>query len=92
LTAFEKFAEDKVVEVLTVMPNKKKLGEVFKREAKPIQEALDSLGEEDAACLQSDLEAGMLPYLRRLSYMSAVRNPRAALSLVFVCVLPAQPM
>lgn len=54
-----------MVEVLTVMPNKKKLGEVFKREAKPIQDALDALGEEDAACLQSDLEAGMFSFPMR---------------------------
>eukprot|EP00884_Botryococcus_braunii_P021137 jgi/Botrbrau1/7707/Bobra.0159s0142.1 len=58
LTAFEKYNEDKVMEVLTLVPNKKRLGEIFRREAKPIQEALEAIGEESIACLQEDLLAG----------------------------------
>lgn len=39
-------------------PNKKELGLAFKRDAKAVADALEALGEEDALCLKSELEAG----------------------------------
>jgi hypothetical protein len=38
----------------SVTPNKKELGLAFKREAKPVADALEALGEEDALCLKVD--------------------------------------
>ncbi|KAI8468120.1 MAG: hypothetical protein J3K34DRAFT_428181 [Monoraphidium minutum] len=58
LTAYEKFPEPREVEVTTVTPNKKELGLTFKREAKAVADALEALGDEDAMCLKSDLDAG----------------------------------
>lgn len=58
LTAYEKFPEPREVEVTTVTPNKKELGLAFKRDAKAVADALEALGEEDAMCLKSDLDAG----------------------------------
>ena len=34
-------------------PNKQAIGKAFKREAKPLQEAIEAMGQEDAACLQA---------------------------------------
>ncbi|GBF92515.1 hypothetical protein Rsub_04619 [Raphidocelis subcapitata] len=58
LNAYEKFTEPREVEVTTVTPNKKELGLGFKRDAKAVADALEALGEEDAMCLKSDLDAG----------------------------------
>ena len=43
LVAYEKFPEPREVEVMQVTPNKKELGAAFKKEAKAITEALESL-------------------------------------------------
>ena len=39
-------------QVLEVKPNKAKIGKDYKKEGKPLQEALDKLSQEDAACIK----------------------------------------
>eukprot|EP00877_Chromochloris_zofingiensis_P008694 jgi/Chrzof1/4078/Cz13g19120.t1 len=58
LTAYEKYAEPREMEVTRVIPNKKELGVAFKKDAKAISDALDALSEEDALCMKADLDAG----------------------------------
>lgn len=41
-----------------MVPNKKELGSVFKKEGKAVQAALEALCEEDALCMKGDLDAG----------------------------------
>ncbi|WIA35437.1 hypothetical protein OEZ86_003878 [Tetradesmus obliquus] len=57
LTAYEKFAEPREVDVLRVIPNKKEMGTAFKKDAKAVTEALEALPEEEAECLRKSLEA-----------------------------------
>ena len=45
LSAYEKFAEPREVEVLTITPNKRELGKLFKREAGAIASALEAMSE-----------------------------------------------
>lgn len=45
LTAHEKFAEPRNVEVLSITPNRKELGKLFKKEAKAVGDALEALAE-----------------------------------------------
>lgn len=52
LTAYEKYAEPREMEVTRVIPNKKELGVAFKKDAKAISDALDALSEEDALCMK----------------------------------------
>ena len=40
-------------QVWVLKPNKQAIGKAFKREAKPLQEAIEAMGQEDAACLQA---------------------------------------
>ncbi|KAK9827950.1 hypothetical protein WJX81_000021 [Elliptochloris bilobata] len=58
LTAYEKFPEMRTVDVMVVTPNKQLVGKTFKRDARAVQDALEALGEEDAACLQDQLKSG----------------------------------
>ena len=45
LSAYERFAEPQEVDVLTILPNKKELGKLFKKDAKAISDALEALPE-----------------------------------------------
>ena len=45
LSAYEKFAEPREVEVLTIVPNKRELGKQYKREAGAISAALEAMSE-----------------------------------------------
>jgi hypothetical protein len=58
LIAYEKFPEPRDVEELKVSANKKELGVAFKKDAKAIAEALESLPEDEAECLRKTLESG----------------------------------
>jgi glycyl-tRNA synthetase len=57
LQAYERFPEPRMAEVLVVKPNKQAIGKTFKKEAKPLQEALEELTQEDAACIKSTYAA-----------------------------------
>lgn len=52
LTAYEKFPEPREMDVTRVLPNKQKVGQAFKKDAKAVQEALEALGEADALCMK----------------------------------------
>ena len=52
LVAYERFDTPIQEEVLVMTPNKQILGKVFKKDAKPITEALQALGEAEAFALQ----------------------------------------
>eukprot|EP00775_Hariotina_reticulata_P009703 gene9703-9862_t len=58
LTAYERFSEPREVEVLSVVANKKEIGQAYKKDAKAIVEALEALAEDDADCLKKTLESG----------------------------------
>ncbi|KAL6768360.1 TSG1 [Auxenochlorella protothecoides x Auxenochlorella symbiontica] len=58
LSAYETFAEAREVDTLTVLPNKKALGQAFKGEAKAVTAALEALCEEGALAVKAALEAG----------------------------------
>ncbi|KAL4457919.1 hypothetical protein ABPG75_012784 [Micractinium tetrahymenae] len=58
LSAYERFAEPKEVDVLSIVPNKKELGKLFKKDAKAIADALEAMGECDALEMQQKLAAG----------------------------------
>lgn len=58
LTAHETFAEPREVDVLSVVPNKKALGQAFKGDAKVIAAALESMCEEGALEIRDLLAAG----------------------------------
>ena len=45
LSAYERFAEPKEVDVLAITPNRKELGKLFKKEAKAICDSLEALPE-----------------------------------------------
>lgn len=45
LTAFEAFPEPRMVEELSIAPNKKELGKLFKREAGAVAAALEAMCE-----------------------------------------------
>ena len=45
LTAFETFPEPRMVEELSIVPNKKELGKLFKKEAKAIGDTLEAMCE-----------------------------------------------
>lgn len=53
LEAYERFAEARMEEVWVIKPNRQAIGKTFKREGKPLQEAIEALTQEDAACLQA---------------------------------------
>ena len=57
LTAYERFAEPKMVETLVVEPNKKDMGKAFKKDAKAVTDALMALCQEDALALAAKVEA-----------------------------------
>lgn len=58
LEAYEKFAEPRFEKVLVAKPNKAAIGKAFKKEGKPLQEALDTLTQEDAACIKKSFDEG----------------------------------
>ena len=62
LEAYERFAEARMEEVWVIKPNRQAIGKTFKREGKPLQEAIEGLTQEDAACLQARW-AGQMPPL-----------------------------
>ncbi|GLC40466.1 hypothetical protein PLESTB_001261900 [Pleodorina starrii] len=58
LTAFEKFPEPRLEEVVKVVPNNKELGAVFKKDQKAVKEALEALDKGAAMELKAKLDAG----------------------------------
>ena len=58
LSAYERFVEPQEVDVLTILPNKKELGKLFKKDAKAISDALEALPECDALEMAGKLVAG----------------------------------
>eukprot|EP00898_Chlorokybus_atmophyticus_P006191 jgi/Chlat1/6573/Chrsp45S05938 len=56
LVAFEKYSTPKEVEVLSILPDKKELGKIFKKDAKVLAESLEAMSEEEALGLKSKLE------------------------------------
>lgn len=57
LVAYEKFAEPRDVEELVIAPNKKALGQAFKKSAKLLADSLEAMGEEEALRLKGRLDA-----------------------------------
>jgi len=57
LTAYERYAEPKMVETLVVEPNKKDMGKAFKKDAKAVTDALMALCQEDALALAAKVDA-----------------------------------
>jgi len=57
LVAYEKFAEPQVTEVFVCEPNKKVVGQAFKKEAKAVTDAFAALTAEDGFALQAKLDA-----------------------------------
>lgn len=57
MTAYEKFPEPKVVDMVKVNVNKKEVGVAFKKDAKAIGDALESMSECDAMEMKASLEA-----------------------------------
>lgn len=53
LEAYERFAEPRMQEVLVSKPNKQAIGKAFKKDGKPLQEAIENLTQEDAACIKA---------------------------------------
>ena len=45
MSAYERFAEPQEVDVLSIVPNKKELGRLFKKDAKAIADALEAMSE-----------------------------------------------
>ena len=64
LSAYERYPEPRMEEVLTVAPNKKELGKVLKKEAGPVVDALAAMGEEEAMVMKAELEAGRVVPLK----------------------------
>lgn len=58
MNAFEKFPEVREVEVVSVVPNKKELGRLYKKDAAAVAAALEGLCEGDALAMKAKLEAG----------------------------------
>lgn len=58
LTAYEKFPEPRMIEQLSVVPNKKETGAAFKKDQKIVHEYLESMSEECAMAMKAQLEAG----------------------------------
>ncbi len=59
MSAYEPFPEGpRMVDMLVAAVDKRELGKTYKRDAKAITEALESLSEEYKASLQADLAAG----------------------------------
>ena len=58
LSAYERFAETQEVEVVAIVPNKKELGRLFKKDAKPVCDALEAMSECDAMEMAGKLAAG----------------------------------
>lgn len=61
MTARENFPEPRMMEVVTVKPNKPIIGKAFKAKAKEVQSALEELDEEAALCLQVRTSLGSTP-------------------------------
>lgn len=57
LSSFEKYDEPRLVEIVAVKPNKQAIGKEFKKDAKAVQAALESLPEAAALELQQQLES-----------------------------------
>ncbi|EFN58464.1 hypothetical protein CHLNCDRAFT_34068 [Chlorella variabilis] len=58
MSAYERFAEPQEVDVLSIVPNKKELGRLFKKDAKAIADALEAMSECDALEMAGKLAAG----------------------------------
>lgn len=58
LNAYEVFSEPRMVDILEIKTDKKNLGRDYKKDAKAICTALESMGECDAMELKAKLEAG----------------------------------
>lgn len=57
LVAYEKFAEPRDVEELVIAPNKKALGQAFKKSAKLLADSLEAMEEAEALQLKARLDA-----------------------------------
>ncbi|KAG2429717.1 hypothetical protein HYH02_013974 [Chlamydomonas schloesseri] len=57
LTAFEKFPEPRMEEVVKVVPNNKELGAAFKKDQKAVKEALEALDSNAALDVKAKLES-----------------------------------
>ena len=63
MQAYEQWPEKREVEVLSIVPDKKELGKLFKREATLIADSLTAMKEAEALALKAVLEAsGSAPY------------------------------
>lgn len=58
LAAYERYAEPRMEEVVSVVPNKKELGKVLKRDAQRVADALVALSDLDALKLKTNLANG----------------------------------
>jgi glycyl-tRNA synthetase len=57
LVAYERFDKPIEEEIVVITPNKQVIGKAFKKDAKPVTDALLALGEADAFALQATAEA-----------------------------------
>ncbi|KAK9841503.1 hypothetical protein WJX74_006826 [Apatococcus lobatus] len=59
MSAYEPFPDgSRMVDVLVAAVDKREVGKTYKKDGKAITEALESLPEEEKACMQADLAAG----------------------------------
>ncbi|PSC72809.1 Glycyl-tRNA synthetase family [Micractinium conductrix] len=64
LAAYERFPEPREEDVLSILPNKKELGKLYKKDAKAIADALEAMSECDALEMQGKLAAGQSAALK----------------------------
>jgi glycyl-tRNA synthetase len=58
LAAYERFDEPRMEEVVTIVPNKKELGKILKKDAQRVADELLSMSDSDALAMKAGLEAG----------------------------------
>lgn len=64
LSAYERYPEPRMEEVVSVIPNKKELGKVLKREAQRVADELVAMNDDDAMAMKAELEAGRTVLLK----------------------------
>ena len=58
LSAYERYPEPRMEEVVTVTPNKRELGKALKREAQRVVDELEAMSDETAMAMAAELAAG----------------------------------
>lgn len=58
LAAYERYPEPRNEEVVSIVPNKRELGKVLKKEAQRVADELIALSDDDAMAMKAELDAG----------------------------------